>query len=285
MELSYYPGCSLHGTSEEYEESIRAVFAGLEVPLHELEDWTCCGASSAHVMNDRLAHLLAARNLVLAERAGKDVLVPCAMCFSRLKFAEKAGSTEIRRWTENQTDQHPVEIVSIHDLLVKGEVLNAIRAKITKPLAGLKAVPYYGCLTVRPPKIVDADRPEDPVALDEILAALGAEVIPWSFKTDCCGGSFSLSKPEVVRKLSGDLMEAAQHAGADCFVADCPMCQANLDSRQAEIAAERTMDYRLPVFFITELITLAWGMDKESNKWFSKHLVDPRPVLKERGLS
>jgi len=282
-ELSYYPGCSLHGTSEEYDLSIQAVCQGLDIRLHELTDWTCCGASSAHALNDPLAQLLAARNLVLAEKEKKDVVVPCAACFSRLKFAENSRALEWVRREERAMENSPVNVLHIHDFLADQKVLQKLKSKVKKPLAGLKAVPYYGCLTVRPPKITKAKNPENPVALDEILETLGAGIAKWSFKTDCCGGSFSLSKPDVVVSLSGDLMEAAKHAGADCFVTDCPMCQANLDSRQKEIEKERGKKYGLPVLFITELMALAMGIEA-TPLWLKKHLVDPFPILRKRGL-
>lgn len=284
MELTYYPGCSLHGSSEEYNQSIRSVCNSLGIGLSELHDWTCCGASSAHALDDKLADLLAARNLLLAEKSGKDLLVPCAACYSRLKFGEKSPSLNLLRKEMNVPPGTAVNILHIHDLLAQPVLLESLRKKIERPLTGLKAIPYYGCLTVRPPKIVDADSPENPVALDRILETLGAQTVKWSFKTDCCGGSFSISKPEVVRKLSGDLMEAAMHAGADCFVTDCPMCQANLDSRQKEIEQERKTQIGMPIFFITELVALALR-DSDAYKWFKKHLVDPHPVLQKRGLS
>ena len=282
MELSYYPGCSLHGTSEEYDESIQDVCSALDIKLHELSDWTCCGASSAHAIGGDVADLLAARNLVLAQRSKRDLLVPCAACYSRLKFAEKSHDPTVRSTLDNP-GVDPIDILHIHDFLARPGMTEQLRDKVKKPLTDLKLVPYYGCLTVRPPKIVDASAPEQPVALDRIIQALGAVSVPWSFKTDCCGGSFSLSKPEVVVKLSGDLMAAAKHAGADAFVTDCPMCQANLDTRQAEIAAVQGEPVNMPVFFVTELVALAMGLNR-TPRWLSKHLVDPRPLLKERGL-
>jgi heterodisulfide reductase subunit B2 len=283
VELSYYPGCSLHGTAEEYDQSIREVFAKLEVKLHEIPDWTCCGASSAHALGGELADLLAARNLVLAQRDGRDLLVPCAACYSRLKFAEKSHDPSVRSALRT-IDGDPVDVVHIHEFLARPALLELLREKVTRPLEGLKLVPYYGCLTVRPPKVVDSESPEQPMALDKIIQTLGATAVPWSFKTDCCGGSFSLSKPEVVVKLSGDLMAAAKHAGADGFVTDCPMCQANLDTRQKEIAATLGNTTSMPIFYITELIALALGLPKTSH-WLAKHLVDPRPILSDRGLA
>ena len=282
MKLTYYPGCSLRGTSEEYDHSIQAVSRVLGLELIELDDWTCCGASSAHVLNDALANLLGAKVLGDADEAGRDVLVPCAACYSRLKFAEKAISQDPAKWSVNGR-KTSIKVIHIHDLFSDKELLKRLKEKVTRPLRGLRAVPYYGCLTVRPPKVVDAAQYENPTALDEILKAIGAQPVAWSYKTDCCGGSFSISRPDVVRKLSGDLLKAARDAGGECIVTDCPMCQANLDSRQAEIEKEQNTKFDMPILFITELIALALGIGGVK-KWLGKHLVDSRPLLSAKGL-
>jgi heterodisulfide reductase subunit B len=108
-------------------------------------------------------------------------------------------------------------------------------------------------------------------------------VRPWSYKTDCCGGSLAIARVDLVRKLSGDLFEAAQEAGAECLVTDCPLCQSNLDSRQAEIEVERGRRFGLPVFYLTELLALAFG-DARAAHWWKKHFVDPTPLLSGKGL-
>ncbi len=119
--------------------------------------------------------------------------------------------------------------------------------------------------------------------MDDLLRALGMDVRPWSYKTDCCGGSLAVARGDVVRKLSGDLFEAAAEAGAECLVTDCPMCQSNLDTRQTQIEAERGRQFAMPVFYATELVALALG-DARASRWWKKHFVDPRPLLKRRGL-
>jgi len=115
------------------------------------------------------------------------------------------------------------------------------------------------------------------------MNAIGMDVRPWSYKTDCCGGSLPLTRPALVRKLSGDLFEAAQEAGAECNVTDCPLCHSNLDSRAAEIEAERDKAYNLPVFYVTELIALAFD-DARVADWWPRHFVDPEPLLAAKAL-
>lgn len=282
MEVSYYPGCSLHGMAVEYDESIRAVCDTLDVSLAELSDWNCCGASSAHFVDDQLAIELPARNMVIAEREGRDLLVPCSACFQRLKHADKELK-ETPRGHNGRSYEGRTPIYHVNDFFVRPELLPRVKQRVTHPLLGLAGVAYYGCLSQRPPKITDAESPENPTSMDELMEAIGMEVRPWSYKTDCCGASLSLTRTDVVRTLSGKLLEAAREAGAECMVTDCPLCQSNLDSRQAEIEVDRGQSFDLPIFYVTELMALAFG-ETESTRWWRKHFVDPTPLLSRKGL-
>ena len=283
MDVSYYPGCSLHGTAWEYDKSIRAVCQTLDVDLLELSDWNCCGASSAHFVDDELAIDLPARNMLIAEEQGRELLIPCAACFQRLKHADKELKEDAARWTTGPYEGRTT-IYHVNDFFHRPELLDLIKRKVEKPLRGLSGVAYYGCLSQRPPKITDARSPENPTSMDVLLRAIGMEVLPWSYKTECCGASLTITRTDVVRKLSGDLFEAAREAGAQCLVTDCPMCQSNLDTRQGEIEAERNTSYNLPVFYVTELMALAFG-DRRVADWWKGHFVDPRPLLSSKGLA
>lgn len=282
MKVSYYPGCSLHGTALEYEESTRTVCRMLGIELQELPDWNCCGASSAHSTNESLSIALPSRNLAMAEEMGLDLVVPCAACFQRFKVAEK----HVKEKTEPAIDtpyQGNVPIKHLLDFLCEEELLTLIKQKVKTSLNGLKTVCYYGCLTVRPPRITDAANCENPQAMDELIALLGADNRPWSYKTDCCGGGLLLSRTDIVVRLSGKLLEMAKEAGADCIVTACPICQANLDTRQAEISKTLGKNTRIPVFYFTELLGLALGSG-EADKWLKKHIVEPRNLLKAHNL-
>ncbi len=282
MKVSYYPGCSLHGTALEYEASTQAVCRMLGIELKELSDWNCCGASSAHSTNEALAIALSARNLAMAEKEALDLVVPCAACFQRFKVAEK----HIREEKDPTVDtpyQGKVPIKHLLDFLCEEEALKTLREKMKKSLQGLKTVCYYGCLTVRPPKITDAANCENPQSMDDLMTLLGAESYPWSYKTDCCGGSLMLSRTDIVVRLTGKLLQMAKEAGANCVVTACPLCQANLDTRQAEISKTLGDKVKLPIFYFTELMGLALGSD-EAGKWVKKHIVDPGDLLKAHNL-
>lgn len=281
--VSYYPGCSLDGTAKEYGESTEAVCKSLDIKLKELDDWNCCGSSSAHVVSDLLAVALPARNLEIADKAGLDLVVPCAACYQRLKMAEKEllSGKDIegisRKYEGNINIKHLVDFVW-EDV---GE--RSIVAKVKKPLKDLKPVCYYGCLTVRPPKVTDAENPENPQSMDNVMKSLGADVRNWSYKTDCCGGNLILTRPDIARKLIKKLLDMAEEAGADCIVTGCPMCFSNLDSRQKSVSQGSGKEYKLPIFYFSELMGAAY-IEPNTQKWLGRHIVDPRPLLKQKGL-
>jgi len=268
-EVSYYPGCSLHGTAREYDESCRGVSDLLEIRLHELEDWSCCGASSAHCTDEELSIALAARNLDIANRHKQELLVPCVACYSRLKAVESEGQGVPIRYALDFFSSEPM--------------IEEIKKKVVKPLSGLKVVCYYGCLAVRPPKLTGVTDYENPTNMDKLVEAIGAEPIPWSYKTDCCGSSLMLARTDIVEKLSGRLVSMAREAGADCIIVGCPICQANLDTRQEGLGSEAGEANRLPVIYFTELIGMALG-HSDVKKWLNRHIVDPIKVLSARGL-
>jgi len=279
MKVSYYPGCALHGTALEYDESIQALSGMLGVELCELPDWNCCGASSAHVTDESLAHGLAARNLAIAEKQGMDLVIPCAACYGRVKAAEK----EMLSGHGAPAPHRNFRVLNLLEFIVTSGLSEKIRALLKRPLKGLKVVCYYGCLLVRPPKVTGARNFENPEEMDRLMSLLGAETIPWSYKTDCCGGSLVITRTDIVRRLTRKLFDKALQAGAEAIVVACPLCQSNLDSRQEEISLEAGEKYDLPVLYFTELIGLAMG-HRDAGKWFKRHFVSPAKLLAAKGL-
>lgn len=276
-DFSYYPGCSLHSTAAEYDASVRAVFAALDVHLHELEEWTCCGASSAHAVNHILALALPARNLALAQPAGRDLVMPCAACFNRHKSAAHTlrHDPDQRRRVEKAVGFTFADTVAVRPLLevVVNEIgLEQVAARVQQPLTGLKVVAYYGCLLLRPPEITEFDNPDHPTLMPALLHTLGAEVRPWSDAAECCGGGLALTRPAVAAGLVNRLAERAREAGAEALVTSCPLCQVNLEMRQNGNKPP------LPIFYFTELMGLAFALP-EAQQWWQKHLIDPRKLV------
>ena len=274
-EITYYPGCSLHGTAREYDESFRAVAKLLDVGLHELEDWTCCGSTSAHCTDEALAVALPVRNLRLAGKYDREMVVPCVACYSRFKAAE-AGAKEHPEYLSSPYEEG-VHVRYALDFFGDAEMIAKLQAKIVKPLSGLKVVCYYGCLAVRPPELTGVKNYENPEHMDRLMELLGAEALPWSYKTDCCGASLVMTRTDIVVQLSGRLLAMAKEAGADCVVTGCSMCHANLDTRQSEGANG------LPVFYFTELMGLAMGHN-DVKKWLGRHVTEAVTLMTKKGL-
>lgn len=279
---TYYPGCSLHSTGLEYGLSTRAVFGHLGLELTELPGWNCCGASSAHALNHKLAYALPARNIALAQKFGRDLITPCAACFNRMKTADyilmtnQAQRSEIESIVEFKYSGE-INIRPVLGVLYEDYRPDRIANQVSRPLRGLKVVTYYGCLLVRPPHVTKFDDPDDPKMMAELLRAVGSHVMNWSHMTDCCGAGLSLSKSTVVQTLVSRLSSRAQEAGADALVTACPLCQVNLEMRQTE-------EPKMPAFYITELLGLAFDLP-EARTWWSKHLIDPRPLLRSLDLA
>jgi heterodisulfide reductase subunit B len=278
--VAYYPGCSLHSTAAEFNQSAKAVCEALDLALIEPKGWICCGSSAAHRADPEAALRLPMENLALVERGGfREVTMPCAACFNRHKFAQH----EIR---EDSSHRKSVEDAigyayqdSVHVSTLVEAILNhvgkeKVEEKTSKPLENLRLVCYYGCLLTRPPKVTEAEHPENPTDMDELMTALGAEVLDWSYKTVCCGAAHSLTRPDIVLKLSGNLIQHAREAGADLVAVACPLCHANLDARQFQMGLEEPM----PVLYFTQLMALALGLSEKAAS-LHKNLVDPRPLL------
>lgn len=268
MKLSYYPGCSLHGTALFYDKSVQEVCAELGIELFEIPDWNCCGASSAHMTNHEIGMRLPIRNLLLAAEAGHDILVPCAACFQRLKAAERSLMEEPEYWGVKEYPED-INIVHISTLLSEDEIIDRVREQIKVRFEGLKLACYYGCLSLRHPKITGVINYEQPRTLEAIVASVGAETVSWSHRTECCSGSLIVARPDIANKLVGDIVAAARRAGAGGLVTDCPMCQVNVESRQFELSSADS----LPVYFGTELISAALNGTYPAKKK-NLHLVD-----------
>jgi len=286
---SYYPGCSQLSSAEEYGISALEVSEALGFRLETLPDWNCCGASSAHMTNHLLAVSLPGRNLARARERGGDLVVVCAACYHNLKKAqdEILGDEKLARRVEAVIGADPRfrgRIVHLLDVIAEEVGLEGLKERVRRPLEGLKPVSYYGCLMVRPRGMIESDDPDNPRLMDGLMRALGAEVMNWSYKTDCCGGSLSLTRTDVVVTLVNRLFEAAEEAGANCIVVACPMCLANLEMRQREGKLSFGLEHDLPVFFFTEMLGLALGLPG-AEEWFSRHLIDPLPLLYGAGLA
>ena len=268
MTLGFYPGCSLKGSSREYAESVLAVAKAFDIEIREIADWNCCGATAAHNMNKELSLALPARILSLAEKQGlKEIVVPCAACYSRLTVTkhELSESPELKASINKINDLEyngTTEVLNIIQMLDKYITPN-LDGRVVKPFDH-KVACYYGCLLVRPHEILKFDREEDPQSMDELMLKTGATPIDWAFKTECCGAGLSVSRTSSVGRLSGKIIRDAVDRGAEAMIVACPMCHSNLDMRRGAINSFLGEKIDIPVLYVTQALGLAVGLDRKA---------------------
>lgn len=266
MSIAYYPGCSAAGTSLDYETSTQAVCSVLGLKFKTINTWNCCGSTPAHATSDELSAALSGRNLDLASHMGAEkVVTSCPSCLSNLRMAHKRLQNQEFRGRVNELMDEPLseELPQSYSVLqiLHQEHLENIKRSVQKPLKGLKLVPYYGCLMSRPADVMaDFGNPENPMAMDDILKALGATVLDFPLKTECCGAAYGIPERPMTAKLSGNILKVAKNMGADAVIVACPLCQMNLDLRQKQAEKAHGMKFDMPVLYFTQVMGMAFGL-------------------------
>jgi len=292
----FYPGCSMESSAKAYYDSVMAVSKPLGIGLKEIDDWNCCGATEYLSLDRMPAYSLIARNLALAERQATDtrtVVAPCSACYLNLSKADhymdedKAFGEKINEaLAAGGLHYSPGEMVVRHllDVVLNDVGLDAVKAKVVKPLTGLRVVPYVGCMLPRPDYGKRYSDTEHPTELDDLMRALGAEVVDFPLKTACCGGHMTQIGPDTAFELIRRLVASAVGCKADVMVALCPMCQMNLDAFQRQMNGHFHTDYRMPVLFFTQLMGLAFG-EKPDKLGFGSEFVSAREALSRIGVA
>jgi heterodisulfide reductase subunit B len=266
MKYAYYPGCSQESTAEEYNHSLQAVARRLEgIDLVEMQDWNCCGATPAAAVNPALPHALAARNLAIAEEMGMEMVTPCAACYKNIRKASHVLNDDPALLARiNATlDGHQLGAAPRvrHPLDVVVNQVGVDNVPVERPLHGFKVASYYGCLITRPEG--GFDDPEYPQSMDRLMEALGAEAVEWPYKTKCCGGAIYMTTEAISMTLSADVLAHAKAAGANAVAVGCPFCQLLLDLYQGKLEAIRGTSFDMPIFFFSQLMGLAMGLDRK----------------------
>ncbi len=292
MKFAYYPGCSLKSIAPEYAISCEAVSKALGIELVEIPDWNCCGAMDAiYAYNPSLSFSLSARNLALAESMNMDIVTLCSACFFTLRRAnkllrensdtknkvDKMLNTAGIKYTGNINVRHYLAILA-DDIGFK-----RISKQVKVPLDGLKVAPYYGCMLIRPPEIVEFDDPEHPRSLDDLVNALGAETVDYVGRIRCCGASLGLTEEHVMMEMTKEILQNAKEAEADCIIVACPMCHFNLDAKQKNIESTFDTEINLPVLYFTQLVGIALGL-KPQQLALNKNFVSPSKLVRQFGV-
>lgn len=289
MKYAYFPGCSLHSTAKEYDLSTKEVANALGIELKEIPDWVCCGATPAHITMHLLSLALPVKNLLQSRGMDSyELMTCCAACFSRLKIANKFMRDDLEHRTKvdeivGEKYRGEVKVRHFLDILANVFGLKNLSDRVTKKMGGLKVACYYGCLLTRPPEITCLDDVEEPHLMDDLMRTIGVETVDWPYKTECCGASFSLTKTDIVLKLSCDILQMARDEGAQAIVVACPLCQSNLDLRQPMINKKFKKDFDMPILYFTQLVALALGVDYKK-LGLDKHIINPLGVMREAGF-
>ena len=295
MKFAFYPGCTLKTTAKNFETSTIASSDALGIDLVELPRWNCCGTVHALAKDDVMHHLAPIRNLVRVEQMrdegtieDRSVVTQCAMCYNTLKRANASAKADpdkmkkIRDVMEKEPNYGgTVEVVHFLEVL-KEQGWEKVAGRVEKPLKGLKVAPYYGCLLLRP-RDFGIDDPDSPTIFEDLVGALGVEVVDIPFKAKCCGAYHTVEMKKVTAELSQRILQQAVEAGADLVATTCPLCQFNLGDRQREIKRIFRDFGSIPVVYYTQLMALAFGL-KEEATGLDQNYPDARPVLEERGF-
>ena len=272
LQYSFYPGCSSQkgASSSNYLVSVQAMCEELDIQLNEIPDWNCCSASIGYAGGGELPRLvLSGRNIALSEQhnPGQEIVATCAACWLATREAKERFEHDQGLLAEaNQALaeaglklKNDVPIKHMAEVLVEDVGYDAIKAKVKKPLEGIKIAGYVGCQTNRPFGI-SGESFENPVYLDKLVDTLGADSIPtYEKKVQCCGGALAFSEPAKSQEMIKGIIEAAYDHGADMIVTPCPVCQMNVEVYQDQINATYGTKFKMPVVYYSTLMSVAFG--------------------------
>jgi len=296
MKIPYFPGCTLQTSAKNFDVSARAVAERLGLELVELDKWNCCGTVYSLVADNLMNHLAPIRNLIRVQEMMENgeiddenrLVTLCSMCFNTLKSANDriretpADLRKINDFMYREKDYNG-DVEVIHFLELLNELgFEKVKGNVRKPLKDLKISPYYGCMLLRP-KEISIDDPEDPTIIEELMAALGATLSDNPYKKMCCGTFQTARDKGIVVRLARDILSRAAREGADAIITSCPLCAFNLNDRQKDIVEKEAGFAKIPVFYFTQLMAVAFGLGEEYCG-FDLNYVDPRPLLREKGL-
>ncbi len=274
---SFFPGCTLKTSGHENTSSLLKFCKKVKIKLFELEDWNCCGSSSAHSINHEVGENLPLRNISLIP-AGMPLMIACPSCFIRMKQAylnlkkdEKLRQKYEEDW---KTVFNPnLEIIHFFEIFSRIKLSDYIKKPRGK-LNNIKVAPYYGCMLFMPPDLRHG--PSFHGLMEKTLSGLGADMISFGYRSKCCGTYLSVAKPKIAENAVNEIVSKAMEAGAECLVTACSMCHLNIEIRC-------TIKDPIPILHFSELLSMALGA-KSHKKWFPRHIVDPVPLLKKRNL-
>jgi heterodisulfide reductase subunit B len=262
MVYSYYPGCTLKTKAKDLDKGARKAAEVLGITMEELPEWQCCGGVYPMGKNETAPKLSSVRALVAAKEKNQDLLTLCSACHHVIKRVNNDMATDetIRSRANNYLgleEPYAGETKVIHYLEMLRDVVgfDKIKEAVKNPLTGRKIGAYYGCLLLRPSKVLAFDNPENPTIIEDFIRALGAEPVVYPFRNECCGGYMTLESKNLAKEKVANIVTSAAAHGAECLITACPLCMYNLKNNN------EVND--MPVYYFTELLCEALGISKE----------------------
>ncbi len=288
MDYLYFPGCTLYTKAKNLDQTARDCSTLLGFELKELKNWTCCGATFPLATDNIMALLPPSRILANAREEGTTLTTLCAVCFNVIKRTNRLIREEGEKRDKINTFleknyQGDLRILHYLEILKKEIGFPKVKEKTKKSLAGLKVAPYYGCMLLRPLEEMEFDDKERPTLFEEFLTTLGATVVDFPMKIECCGSFQSIGAPEVATECAYRILGSAIKHGAEALLSTCPMCTFNIDNKQVDIKQKYLGFREVPVFYFTQLLGIAMGLDHKK-LGFEQNAVAPEPLLREKGL-
>ena len=262
MKFSYYPGCTLKTQAKDLDKYARKVADALGVDFEEIDEWQCCGAVYPMAKDEIATRLSAVRALVSAREHNNELVTLCSACHHVIKRVnlDLQKDTDIRSKVNNYLKldvPYSGESSVLHYLEVLRDRIgfDTLKAKVVKPLTGMKIGAYYGCLLLRPGKEMAFDNPENPTIIEDFIRALGAEPVIYARRNECCGGYCTIESKAYAQKQVDAIMENARAQGAQMLITACPLCMYNLTENATN---------GLEVKYFTELLALALGVKEDA---------------------
>ncbi len=289
MKIAYYPGCVAQESGRELDMATRWVCRKLGIELVEFPTFSCCGSGFVDEANLTLNVALNARNLAIAERAGLDLLTVCSTCqgmltLANVKMTEPAMRARIDPVLAKLQIAYggKVRVKHLLEVLVNDIGVEAIRAKVRRPLTGMNVGAFYGCHLLRPTLELGSESAEEPRAFEDLLAAIGATPVMYRGRVMCCGFPILFVKPETANRISAHQIVDARDHGAHAMATPCPLCHMSLDSFQNKASAAVGQKLNMPVFHLPQLVGLALGASPEE-LGLPRHLVPVEPAMARIG--
>ncbi len=256
MKYSYYPGCTLRTKAKELDMYARESAKALGFELEEIEDWQCCGGVYPLGSDEIATKLSSVRALSAAKEKGQALVTLCSACHhvikrvnDDMKHVPKIREAANRYMGSEVPYEGETEVLHFLEVLRDKIGFDTLKSMVKNPLTGKKIGAYYGCLLLRPGKIMGFDDPESPTILEDFIRAIGAEPVVYPLRNECCGGYISLREGESAKSMCEKIMDSAAGFGAEMLLTACPLCMYNLNKSE-----------RLPVLYFTELLAEALGV-------------------------